>query len=265
MSEGQLRQLSPAEKYDIYTGRWDFPLVQSERARTSPTAAPWAGLCHGWSPASFNFPEPHPVTLTSPQGIAVPFGSSDVKALLSYAQQKSPYAAPLRMLGGRCDIDLSANPEAALDPQCRDTNAGSFHLVIANRIGLRNQPLVADMTRGNQVWNHPIYAFKSKILGESLAVAAGAAPGTVKMVRVSTTLTFIDEYGPQWGAEPWSPTAPQVRSQTFHYLLELDAEGRIIGGEWRDEVRPDFLWEQPGPNLTDEMAPLAEIVAAATL
>jgi hypothetical protein len=264
LSESQLAQLSPAEKFDIYTGRFDFPLVQSERQRTSPTAATWVGLCHGWATAALNFPEPRDVTVTGPSGIAVPFGSSDIKALLSYVQQKAPYAAPLRMLGARCDTDLSMNPMAALDPACRDTNAGAFHIVVTNRLGLRDQPFVADMTRDNQVWNHPVYGFKTKILGDSLEVLASAAPGTVKMVRVQTELRYIDEYGPQWSPEPWSRVAPQLRSRIFHYLLELDAGGHIIGGEWRDEARPDFLWTQPAPALTGDFAPLADIVAAAT-
>ncbi|NBX17181.1 MAG: hypothetical protein EBR09_07440, partial [Proteobacteria bacterium] len=65
-------------------GRFDFPTVQSERRRTSPAAAAWEGLCHGWAPASLEFNEPEPVTVTGENNIKIPFGSSDIKALLSW-------------------------------------------------------------------------------------------------------------------------------------------------------------------------------------
>jgi hypothetical protein len=35
--------LSPAEKYDIFVGRYDFPTVQSEWRRTSPNDYTWEG------------------------------------------------------------------------------------------------------------------------------------------------------------------------------------------------------------------------------
>jgi len=36
-----------------------------------------------------------------------------------------------------------------------------------------------------------------------------------------------------------------TRTDRYHYILETDAEGRIVGGEWLDESKrhhPDFLW-----------------------
>ncbi len=47
MSLDDLKILSPAEKYDIYVGRYDYPTVQSEWKRTNPEDAHWEGLCHG--------------------------------------------------------------------------------------------------------------------------------------------------------------------------------------------------------------------------
>lgn len=44
----------------------------------------WLTICLQWAPASMFFKQPNPVTITSPDGIKVPFGSSDVKALLIY-------------------------------------------------------------------------------------------------------------------------------------------------------------------------------------
>jgi hypothetical protein len=42
------------------------------------------GLCHGWAPASITYAEPKPITVTNADGITIPFGSSDIKAQLTY-------------------------------------------------------------------------------------------------------------------------------------------------------------------------------------
>lgn len=84
MSKADLAKLSPAEKYDIAMGRYDLPTHRSERLRTSPNRPDWEGICHGWVPAAIHHAEPLPVEITNPDGLVIPFGSSDVKALLSY-------------------------------------------------------------------------------------------------------------------------------------------------------------------------------------
>ena len=57
------------------------------------------------------------------------------------------------------------------------------------------------------------------------------------------------------------PTGPQfssyLRTDRYHYILEMDEDGRIIGGEWingrsadgrgRFSEQPDFLWYPTGP------------------
>jgi hypothetical protein len=84
MSKDALKKLSPAEKYDILMGRYDYPTVRAERDRTGPDMDDWQGICHGWVPASINHPEPNPAEATNTDGVVVPFGSTDVKALLSH-------------------------------------------------------------------------------------------------------------------------------------------------------------------------------------
>jgi hypothetical protein len=41
-----LKYLSPAEKYDLYRGRYDYPTVRSEWTRCSPNDESWEGICH---------------------------------------------------------------------------------------------------------------------------------------------------------------------------------------------------------------------------
>ncbi len=245
MSTSELKKLSPAEKYDIFQGRLDYPLVQAERARTGADHPKWFGLCHGWAPASLNFTEPTPITVRSKLGFDIPFGSSDIKALLIYAQQTDDSG---RMIGRRCEYDVTHDPSHANDPACRDANAGSFHVIVANQIGLMKQGFVADVARGDEVWNQPVFGFKSEVSSETTAIYPQAAPGTVRILTVTTTLRFIAEIGANWDPKPFDDYA-QEGTKDLSYTLELNAAGEIVGGEWITFERPDFIWMQEKPSF----------------
>lgn len=265
MTPELLGRLSPAEKYDILAGRFGYPLVGMERERTSSGAPYWHGLCHGWAPASLLFREPHPIVVTSVDGIRVPFGSSDVKALLTYAQQEDRTGVDGSMLAARCDDALDDDPDAARKPECRDINAGSFHIVVANQLGLLDASFIADITRDEQIWNQPIVGFKSAIVSESDQIHPTAAPGTQHVTTVETRLRYIREIGPSWDALPWSASARQNAEKVYRYTLELGASGEILGGEWLTEDRPDFFWIQAAPALEGRWADLARLYQASVL
>lgn len=256
MSESELAKLSPAEKFDIFNGDYDYATVTLERLRVSPRAEYWEGICHGWAPAAINFQEPKPVLLTNADGIKIPFAAADIKALLSYYQGQVAETKG-GFLGGRCNFDLSQNPEHALDPSCRDTNAGSFHIVLANEIGLRKTSFVADVTRDRMVWNQPIFAFKSNFIG-SQAPSPGAAPGTMSEEVVETTMWYIREVEPQWNAIVGTPQN-SYGSINYRYRLELDRNRNIIGGAWESEERPDFLWTRGRPEFIGQWGLLETI------
>lgn len=263
MSANDIGSLSPAEKFDIYRGKLDFPLVETEKGRTRPTAESWEGICHGWAPASYLFNEPKAIKVKGANGIEVPFGSSDLKALLSYYLAQVTTTS-VRFLGTRCNVDFSnASDAARVSSECRDTNAGAFHVVIANQLGLMGQAFVADVTRDLQVWNQPVHGFKSVVKAERQGASPGAAAGTVREVTVQTTMVYTNEIGPNW--EPVVGTGGQSNaSKTYEYRLELNAAGEIIGGEWISEDRPDFLWTMQQPSFTGEYAALGELYKAAT-
>lgn len=262
MNQSQLAKLSPAEKYDIYNGRFDYPFVASERQRTSPDLPSWHGLCHGWAPAALLYSEPNAVSLVGTNGITVPFGSSDVKALLIYVQQARDTRTGSRMLGGRCDIDLSNNPGSARDPQCRDVNAGSFHILLTNTVGLEGTALVADIQRDLQVWNHPLISFSTQMVGETSNIPASAARGTVRILTMNTTVRYVSGLGPSWNPVPASRYPQQISSRVYQYNIELDAGGNIIGGEWATSDRPDFLWTQGAPRFVGYYAAVNDIYRA---
>ena len=85
---GNINLLSPAEKWDLYTGSTSFSLTRSERRRVglgTRKIPKWEGLCHSWAPATVNYRNPRkPVTVSSPSGQDITFYSSDIKALLTY-------------------------------------------------------------------------------------------------------------------------------------------------------------------------------------
>jgi hypothetical protein len=249
MTQSQLAKLSPAEKFDLLRGRYDFPLVKAERQRTSPNAPHWEGLCHGWAPLSLLMREPKPITMSSAKGIAIPFGSSDIKALLMYHQGQLA-SAPSKMLGQRCNDDLGRFPRAGEKPPCRDINAGAFHLVLANRIGIRKEGFVADMTRDAEVWNQPVYGFKSTI-GNGTKPSADAATGTVEEKRVRTEIYYAIEVAPNWRSQSTIFQRGRMKA-TFDYVLEIDAKGMVLGGRWLSQARPDFLWTQSLPKFGGE-------------
>jgi hypothetical protein len=256
MTDEQRGKLSPAEKYDIFMGRYDFPTVVSERARTSPNDLSWEGLCHGWAAAAYLFSEPKPVVLQTGDGLKIPFGSSDVKALLThYLGVIRP--SPTRFLGTRCNIDLS-NHGAPIPDECRDVNAGAFHVVLSNQIGVLGRSFVADVQRDREVWNQPVFGFESQIVSENNSASPGASPGTVKEIVLKTTMSYVSEISASWSdtSSFWSDT---IQRETYDYRLELNSAGAIIGGEWISYNRPDFLWDMNRVTFSERFQALKNI------
>lgn len=119
--------LSPAEKYDLYVGAGDWPLATSAFAGNSASEPDWSGYCHGWAPASMTYAQPQPIEVVGATGVTIPFGSADIKALLTffegevsatdyYAASSGPWARDRLAAGGNC------NSGAPSDPNCFDVN-----------------------------------------------------------------------------------------------------------------------------------------------
>ena len=114
------------------------------------------------------------------------------------------------------------------------------------------------------MWNQPVFGYDSENIGESAEVYPGAAPGTVKIVKVRTRMRYISEMGPRWDALPFATNPGQEGDHTYEYQLEIDRHGEIIGGEWTGWDRPDFFWTQGAPELAGFFSGLKTIYAAAT-
>lgn len=239
MSRDQLAALSPSEKFDLLLGRYDYPLKKEVASFTSPSREEWEGMCHGWAPALMHHDEPTPKYLLNPDGIEIPFGSADIKALVSYYYAYKYKAVTSRQMGYRCNNTWW--PWGS--DRCQDDmNAGAFHLVLTNKIGLGGVSFVADIERGTEVWNHVPVNYKVTVLQDNLPPESDSARGTVKTIRVRAEVFYV--FNSQ--KNTWDPvlhTPLQVeKKRTYEYTLDLNRDNIIIGGNWRSKMRPDFLW-----------------------
>lgn len=259
----ELEKLSPAEKYDIFMGRYDYPLTRKVLSMNSPRDLWWEGICHGWSQAAVMHIEPARNDLKNPDGVVVPFGSSDVKGLLDFYYAKVHQTDKRFQIGRRCKAigkvpgegdsrdRVTAEPSASQrnSADCSDVNAGAFHVTLANMIGLNDQGLVVEIDRYNDVWNQPVGKYEAEIVKRT-PVRSG------EIVQVKMRMTYgeelnllteeeLDDEGGFMSMNPVTGT-PQntTRTRTYEYTLELDQAGNVTGGEWISNTRPDFLWSK---------------------
>jgi Transglutaminase elicitor len=207
----------------------------------------WWGLCHAWSPASLLEPEPQK-TITYR---GVEFTPGDIKALLQVVYDDND----AMMLGGRCNAKRFKRDRYGRvdDLDCRDTNAGAWHVIMTNFIGIGDAPLVMDRTANVEVWNQPIYSYEitlqDKITERRGNECVGASGSSYKLndkakalYEVKMTVGYLVEGEAQ--AEPMGLDG-YIDEQTYHYVVEVDGRGKVIGGEWCKKSathHPDFLW-----------------------
>lgn len=126
----------------------------------------WWGLCHAWAPASIMEDEPlEPVEYNG-----VTFDVSDVKALLTMEYDK----VDSLFIGSRCNRVLSEETAERIglpvierdetgrvvNDECRNVNAGTFHIIVTNFIGLMDRSVIMDKDFEYEVWNQPITGYR---------------------------------------------------------------------------------------------------------
>lgn len=257
MSQEELAKLAPTEKYDLFLGNYDYPLREEAKGTASKRAKDWAGICHGWAPASLRHSEPVPKTVVNPDGIKIPFGSGDIKGLLSYYYAFYYEAESTNQVGLKCYFGSWLGGVKNCD---EDLNAGAFHIIISNKLGMKGEGFLMDVDRFNEVWNQPVVGYKTKIVDEYLPRSKGAADLTVREMRVETELFYTNESDPTWNVV-YGTKDQLIAKKDLVYRLELDADGKIIGGSWESKERPDFLWDKPKtPNFEGMFSRLPELL-----
>lgn len=222
----------------------------------------WYGHCNGTSAASVRYINPRDRVLR-PAGCTLgvepctEFSPGDIRALLSEISMSSKAKF---ISGNRCRLsrgELDTRPALRSNPQviddCDDVNPGSFHVGVVNFLGRMKQPLIFDLNQDEEVWNYPLYSYSyvpEGPLTEAQAIAATGLPidswvfnpKAASWVRVSMTIGYRVS---TLGLEGAGTVPQELDTKTYDYLLELDEEGEVIGGEWIGESRrdhPDFLW-----------------------
>jgi len=117
----------------------------------------WWGICHAWAPASIMIAEPKHEVLHN----GVLFKVNDIKALLTLTWNRT-YT---KFVSSRCntngnDLTRDAYGNYRDDPACENTNAGTWHLIATNYLGIRNESFVYDRTYDDEVWNQPLRGYE---------------------------------------------------------------------------------------------------------
>lgn len=295
-----LFSLSPMEKYDIATSDYNFGSTKRElalRGHKSLFIPFWNGYCNGVSIAATVLKEPfRKVTVVNPDGQEISFHPYDVKGLLGLAYYSVDYDNYAR-IGSRCektlydpffditggrDDDYNNEPDIRreTDKNCRGVNPATLVLTLQNRLGIAKQSFVVDKYQDHAVSNHPIGEAQIDILKDPYTYKkpsseAFAAEGTTHLVDVriklwlgSTALADSKAVNRVKDAEvglyktvgfvPEKEDNPKK----YYATLELDKNGKIIGGEWGIKDRwgtyqqsneaPDFAWFGLKPLLIDQ-------------
>ena len=163
----------------------------------------WHGHCNGWAAASIRHAEPQRSVTRN----GVVFTPADIKGLLA-------------------EIYIY-NEIADLSGSSANIQAGLLHAVLANWLGRGAHPLGMEADPGREKWNYPAYAFNSSSTRRS-----------DRQVEVKLNLAYAKESQGEYQQSP-----RLNKTKTFHYRLDLNANGEIVGGDYySDSARIDMLW-----------------------
>jgi hypothetical protein len=273
-SSCSLKDLSPAEKYDLLVGDSNWTLTHAMLAEgrgyynsNNGKVEPWMGICHGWAPAAYMVPRPSQIIkMTGANGQVIPFYPSDIKALASLLWAKA--SPSVKFIGGRCNEKSPTEDQygRVLSQNCFDTNPGTWHLAIVNQIGSSGRSFVFDATYDYEVWNQPVLGYEYSYFNPSTRTAARSlneamidrrhfrndvyskhrSSNAAYVVGVAMKVVYIAETSPKHSKSDGPEKDKRVAVKYF-YDLELDRNGNIVGGEWYQRNHPDFLFT-PSPN-----------------
>ncbi|HUP57681.1 MAG TPA: hypothetical protein VM598_09535 [Bdellovibrionota bacterium] len=267
-----IEHLSPAEKYDLLVGDSNWSLSRAfqnegwKYYNGGPKSVPsWAGYCHGWAIAAYLSPRPgNAIEAVAADGrTKIPFYPHDIKALQTALWGQLALSGQIRFVGGRCESDEPARDANGriIEGACSDTNPATWHLAVVNQIGVAKRSLTFDATLDSEVWNQPIVGYdysyfnpKTLLPASKLEDAAVPvnelradrfspyrSPRARSVVGVIMHMSYTVETKPRRQQIDADADDAHVTVR-YLYDLELDQNGKIIGGEWYRNRHPDFLW-----------------------
>jgi len=221
---------SLAESYDRRrnqrTGVRRGGLFGRSRTYTYYDAESWEGYCSGFTASTIRHPEPLRAVDAAAVGgrPGVVFQPAEIKALLSAVYNRT-----------RQDSYLYVAPASS---SSGGPNMGTFHLALANYLGQAGYPLGIDRTKGREAWNNPIYEY------QVTSIRDAGRRGDIAYKELVTKITYTwygsDTVG-QTNLETGERQGQQSRSMSIRYYLELDAQGKIVGGRALSHAG-HFLW-----------------------
>jgi hypothetical protein len=315
LSEKELAELAPSEKYDLLLGdtsfdltnrAWNYAASWGEKKKwgflssidlpagyripeASKLMALWEGICHGWAVAAGHTDRPEKtVWVTLPNNKKMPFYPNDIKALISLMWANSTIQDAVIVEGLRCNrkspkkddfgryIDKQLDKDdKSLLPRCADVHPAVYHTSVVNILGIEGRSFVVDKSAKAAISNQPVSGYEYNYFNpetgkdeafENAVVAVekyakdpfkdARNPETKYIVGVHMILKYIDWEDPIM-KETNSPADDSVSEMKFNYDLELDANFKIIGGQWRVDKngsgrlvknatgQPDFFWVVP--------------------
>jgi hypothetical protein len=249
----------------------------------------WWGHCNGWASYATTEPLGYPhrdvrVRLEQNRIVectdgdtsgCVLFRMADIEALMTelYFSDQATFS------GRRCNTapdqiarDADGRPT---DVACRDLNPGSFHIAIVGMFGRGARNLVTGETGGHpafvidhnydhEIWNFPIVRYEiteQESITEAQATQLVADNGSDYGWNASATQFRRIQLAYWMVSDSVGASELLLRADTrsvdpvrveLNYVLELDAQNRILGGEWiqdpvalgenNKELHPDFIW-----------------------
>lgn len=284
---------SPAEKYDLLLGDYQYTLTnemkdegKSVKLDESGDVPGWYGICHGWTPASVLVKRPRKIVkLTAADGKTnIEFLPEDIKALASLFYSKANFKT--KFVGTRCDYtnldEVPKDPDTGLfiDPNCSSVNPASLMLALGNQIGIKKDTMIYNPDTNGEVWNQPVYGYEfsyynyltkksgdllnSKILFKNLKQESEndkfikfyikrASKNVKSIVGVKLRVNFVFENFPMH-----SDARDKNNDKIFDYnfILELDSNDEIVGGEWTTNKHANFIWtHEEHDKIVDEYDP----------
>lgn len=239
----------------------DGSACAKREGRSSGYCVPtWYGICHAWAPAAILEAEPRcPVTRNG-----VTFQVFDIKALVTAIYDDANVGVVFT--GARYNGAGSSRDEYGrfTDAAERDLGPGFFHIATTNIMGRFGKSFVVDVNADAQVWNQPVRSYTIRT-SSVMSASAGAQKyfnvarypfndAAVNVAYVELGFRYINEYIQDGPLVSSGIVDSATVDKTYYYLLELDAQQNIIGGEWlygSQTDHPDFLWFATGKPSTN--------------
>ncbi len=257
--------LSTVEKYDLAFNSEPIAASWEKIYHNGKDSKWWEGHCDGWVAAATRHQEPQNPVIQN----GITFTAEDIKNLLSEVYLNRSYAF---LAGDRCHGNgeeryFSSRSTRNRLSGCGDTNPGDFHIALANWIGDKRHPFNMDIWNDITVENFPVYKYivreqreldKKAALsiidpkGENSLGSAIFSPTTTGFHYFETEVFYINYTDKGSFLSTILNENPEhyARSVLYKYVVEINALGEIVGGEWvtsgGEELKnyyfPDFLW-----------------------